>query len=160
MTLTDLMDRAITDLSVKTQVHATTWDYGQEDEWSLNQEEGKLIWTFANRIVTAPAQIIGTYDASIDESNGSWMWSWANPSIEPQMAEDAEHVRTFGEHNRHRVLQRPSYDCTLDDGWTFAALAMHLNGRQGVYKGTDGDTHIFIAFGTVSVGGLALSGRR
>ena len=42
---------------------------------------------------TAPAQIVGTYNTA----NGTWLWAWDNPSINPNLTLNAEITREYGE---------------------------------------------------------------
>jgi hypothetical protein len=47
----------------------------------LDQTTGLIAWTFPDRIATAPAQILASYN----RPEGSWMWAWANESIRPPL---------------------------------------------------------------------------
>jgi hypothetical protein len=94
-----------------------------------------------------PAQIIGTYNSE----DRTWMWAWANPSIDERLRADALKVRKYGEEHRIDRLTKPKWEGTEDDAWAMAALAVKLCGEQGAYRGPSGTTYVFIAFGEVKL---------
>jgi hypothetical protein len=50
---------------------------GKSERWDLNQSDGNLIFTFADKTVTCEAQIIGSFD----KAKGTWLWAWDNPGV-------------------------------------------------------------------------------
>lgn len=60
-----------------------------EADWLLDQDAGTI--TFGGERA-CPAQLLGT----VSDRSRSWRWSWANESIEPTMAKDAESIRAIG----------------------------------------------------------------
>src|SRR3569832_144731 len=71
-----LLRVSMEELLFNTQAHQDNWLFGKEEQWNLDPGQGELVFTFPGRLVTAPAQIIGSYDAQ----PGVWTWRWANPS--------------------------------------------------------------------------------
>ena len=98
-------------------------------------------------MVTAPVQIVGTYDQNV----GSWMWGWANSSIDPSLMQDAIAVKSYGERQDNSLLTSRVSDIEEYDAWQLAALACELNEQQGVYRGVAGSTLIFMTFGQISL---------
>ena len=98
-------------------------------------------------MATAPAQIIGTYSTQ----SGTWLWGWDHPSVEPALQKDAKRVLEFGEQNEVEVLTTRKLECSEDEAWEFTALACHLCGAQGGYRGPAGPALVFMTFGKVTL---------
>jgi hypothetical protein len=73
------------------------WGCGTAERWDLDQTTGLIQWTFPDRIATAPAQILASYN----RPRGSWMWAWANASILPPLRRDSQRVRDWALDNGH-----------------------------------------------------------
>ncbi|EPL6456686.1 MULTISPECIES: DUF6882 domain-containing protein [Providencia] len=142
-----LIERSMNSLQAKNQFHCETWKLDEAD-WSVDQDEGTIIFHAPDNIMaTAPVQIIGTYD----QSQGSWMWSWANTSIDSALAQDAIAVKAYGERKDNALLTARVSQIEEYDAWQLTALACELNQQQGVYRGIAGHTLIFMTFGDVSL---------
>jgi hypothetical protein len=139
---------SIEELKLKTDAHRTAWGLDRIKRWDLNQDDGQLVFSLADGLkATAPAQIIGTYNAD----DHTWLWAWDNPSIEDRLKSDALKLRKYGEeHHVDRLTQR-KWVGTEDDAWAMVAVAVKLCGEQGGYRGPAGATHVFIAFGEVAL---------
>jgi hypothetical protein len=93
----------------------------------------------------SPAQIIGTYNSE----DHTWLWAWANPSIDEKLQLDARKVQKYGEEHQIERLTRSKWVGTEDDAWGMVALAVKLCNEQGGYRGPAGETKVYIAFGKV-----------
>jgi len=72
------------------------WLLGKEGTVDLAQDTGELVFTFRDRIIRAPAQILGSFD-----SRDTLGLAWANSSVTDSLARDSRQVRECGEqHNR------------------------------------------------------------
>jgi hypothetical protein len=142
-----LVERSMEELRLKTQAHVDGWGLGSADRWDMDQTDGQLIFTTKKLTATAPAQIIGTYSTQ----TGSWMWGWEHPSVEPHLQEHAKRVREYGEKHGIAALTTRKLECTEDEAWEFTALACHLSGAQGAYRGPAGPALVFMTFGKVSL---------
>lgn len=143
-----LLEKSMADLRAKTMGH-TAWGFGKADQWSLDMSQGDLVFTFANGVVaTCPAQIIG----SLDTSDGSWLWGWANPSIPDELKRDSLRIREYGEKHQIDRLTEAEWQGSEEDAWQMAALACTLCEAQGVYRGPAGTALVFISFGSVRLG--------
>lgn len=91
--LQTMIDAACYEARIKTQAHQLGWRHGEEDGWDLDQEDGVLVFTFADGSeARCPAQIIGTFDGK----TSTWMWAWNNPSIERSLLADSLALRVRG----------------------------------------------------------------
>lgn len=140
-----LLEKSMNDLRAKTMGH-TGWGFGKADQWSLDMSQGDLVFTFASGMVArAPAQIIG----SLDTSDGSWLWGWANPSIPDKLKRDSARIREYGQQHKIERLIAEEWQGSEEDAWQMAALACTLCEAQGVYRGPAGTALVFISFGSV-----------
>ena len=139
-----LIARARAELELKTQNHLDTWGMARDGRWDADLETGVLTFTTGRGwIVTAPFQVIGTYD-TVD---ATWLWGWDHPSVALDLAQDAWRARRFGERHGLEAYTTVEIACTEDDAWTFTAVACHLSESQGGYSGPSGDTRVFMTFG-------------
>jgi hypothetical protein len=135
------------ELKAKTAAHDASWHLADAD-WNVDQDVGDIVFTTPQGIVaTAPVQIIGTYN-SLD---GTWLWSWDNPSIEPALQGHALQLRDYGEKHGIAQLTTRKLACSEDDAWRLTALACKLCGAQGAYRVPADSTYIFMTFGNVTL---------
>src|SRR5262245_22658555 len=98
-------------LKVQTNGHRALWHLGDEQRWDIDQNLGKLVFTFAETTVTAPAQIIGSFDSRA----GTWMWAWANSSVVDALKRDSLRVRAYGEQHGIAPLVTPTWRADEND---------------------------------------------
>ena len=143
-----LQKMSLEELALKTQAHKEVWGLGKIDRWDLNQDTGELVFSLPDGMkAVCPAQIIGTYNSK----DHTWLWAWANPSIDEKLKVNALKVRKYGEEHHIDRLTRSKWEGTEDDAWAMAALAVKLCGEQGAYRGPAGATYVFITFGEVKL---------
>jgi hypothetical protein len=135
------------DLQMHTRFLADTFGLGQGGSWSADLNEGTItISTGTGYVLTAPVQVIGTFDTD----DQTWMWAWDNPSLPEAMTRDAIKVREFGRTHGVDQLTTPVFVADEDDALDFTGLAIHLAGAQGGYRGPAGRTLVLMTFGTVT----------
>lgn len=142
-----LIESSIEGLRLQTEAHHSTWHFGEEECWDFSQDTGELVFTFPDMVVSAPAQIIGTFDSRKD----SWMWGWANSSISDSLTRDSVRVREYGEQHHIPRLTTPTWSGEEMTGWQMAALANRLCETNGVYRGPAGTTFVYFTFGEVQL---------
>lgn len=124
-----------------------SWGLGSADRWGVDQRTGLITWTFADRIATAPAQILGSFSPT----SGSWLWAWANESILPEMSRDARSVREWAQAHGHAALTQPKIDADEEAAVTLAALAVRITEATGFYRGPGANSVAIITFGPVTL---------
>jgi hypothetical protein len=143
-----LQKMSIEELQLKTQGHVEAWGLDRISRWDLDQDTGKLTFSFEDGFrAVAPAQIIGSYNTE----DRTWLWAWDNPSVDDALKKDALKVRKYGEEHHVERLTKSKWVGTEEDAWAMTALAVKLCGEQGAYRGPAGATKVFIAFGTVTL---------
>jgi hypothetical protein len=136
------------ELKIKTEAHKQAWGLGKIKRWDLSQDSGRLTFSLPDGMkAVCPAQIIGTWNSE----DHTWLWAWANPSINEKLKVDALKVRKYGEEHHIDRLTQSKWVSTEDDAWAMTALAVKLCGEQGAYRGPASATYVFIAFGEVTL---------
>lgn len=140
--------RANNEIQLKTQFAQQTWGLGEGGTWGADLETGIITFqTGKGYEVTAPVQVIGTLNSEDD----TWLWGWDHPSVTEALAEHARLARDFGEEHGLAPYTTRKIDATQDQAWTFTALACHLAGAQGAYRGPAGPALIYMTFGEVTI---------
>jgi hypothetical protein len=142
-----LAAQSLQDLKAKTAGHQAGWGMGTAERWDLDQEEGRLIFTFPDKRVVCPAQIVGSWNAP----QKSWLWAWQNPSILPHLAKASEKVRDYGTQHGMEKLTIPKWEAAEEAAWEVAAITCYLNEAQGIYRGPAGNMYVFIVFNTPQI---------
>ena len=144
----ELTTRAVAELGTMQQIHEKTWGMSKAESVTLDQDDGKIIWTFRDgRIVEAPVQIVGTYNSS----SAGFLWSWANHTVLPQLQGSANQVRAYGE--AHAVADFTSRLLTISPAraWELTAVANHLGRAKGAFRANAGGLFVYVTFGKVSL---------
>ncbi|WP_216352869.1 DUF6882 domain-containing protein [Sphingomonas sp. LM7] len=143
-----IFERADAELQLKTEAAMGLWGLGSGESWAADLEAGTI--TFVNAKgweINAPVQVIGT----LNTADGTWLWGWDHPSVPAPVSLHAGLVRDFGAQHGLEALTTRKIEADETDGWTFAALACHLAGAQGAYRGPAGDALVFMTYGEVSI---------
>ncbi len=77
--------------------------------------------------VIATTQVVGDFSGT----SKTWLWAWANDSIDRKLTVGAERVRRYGQVHEMWRLTTASWPTTLNDGWCLTditALLMHAKG--------------------------------
>ena len=140
--------RANNEIQLRTQIAIDTWGLDTA-EWSADLNTGTI--TFVNDekklMVTAPVQIVGTYNTE----DNTWLWGWDHPSVSESLSVAAQKVRDFGTEYHLEALTTRKLEISMEDAWGFAALACYLSGGEGCYTGSADTTKIFMVYGTVTI---------
>jgi len=127
--------------------HAKRWGLGSATNWGLDQQTGLLTWTFPDKAATAPAQILGSHNATA----GSWLWAWANEGLLPGMRTDADRVRSWAEANGASSLCQAKLLCDAATAATMCAIAFRVTAATGFYRADAGASTLFMTFGPVTL---------
>ena len=138
--------RAESEIALKTDLFRSI--FGDEPfDWAVDLEAGTITFTSATKRVTAPVQVIGTYN-SLD---GTFLWGWDHPSIPEPRRADARLARRFGELQNLPSFTTRMVECSEAQAWEFTAVAMYLAGAQGAYRGPAGTTLVYMTFGEMTI---------
>ena len=62
--------------------HQKSWGFGEGEHWNADLKAGTIKWTFKDKIVTAPIQVICTYN----KEKKKLLWGWDHPSVSEQLS--------------------------------------------------------------------------
>jgi hypothetical protein len=99
------------------------WDYDLDDGTLTFSQDGVA------RVV-ALIQIVGT----TSETDGTWLWSWANQSLPGKVTRAIGDVRAFGERESLSELTTPSLTDDEYLGWAMTAITARVLGSKGAYR--------------------------
>ena len=101
-------------------------------QWNADQDSGTFTMTDAEGsvLVKARLQFVGTYSAT----SQSWLWSWANQSIDFANRRALEVVREFGQKYGWRRLTDERVPCSWEEATQLWAVAVHAMGASAGYR--------------------------
>jgi len=109
-----LVEQSMEELRLKTAGHDGVWHLGECD-WDVDQDAGTLIFTRAGGLTaTCSVQIIGTYNTD----DGTWLWGWDHPSVDPPLQEHAKRLRQYGEEHGIAALTTRKLECDEAEAWS------------------------------------------
>ena len=139
--------RSHEDAALKTGIMKDLYRIGGGGQWAVDLDLGIITFTDDERIVTAPVQVIGTYN----QKDGTWLWGWDHPSVPPATAVAAKALRDYGARYKLSQITTRKIACSEDEAWEFASMASYLTDAQGLYRGPSGTTLVYMVFGTVTL---------
>ncbi|KMM46156.1 hypothetical protein CWIS_06675 [Cellulomonas sp. A375-1] len=126
--------------------HRDRWGAGSADSWAVDLSAGTIAWTFADKRVVAPVQILGSYV----QSSGSWRWAWSNEGIPVRVRADADRLRSWGEAGGHAAFTAAELQVDEQTAMTLAAIAVRVTRATGFYRGDHGAIP-YMTFGAVTI---------
>lgn len=142
-----VFDAATEELRLKTEAHVGSWQ-SDKASWSVDLDAGQI--EFRNPkgwVIAAPVQFIGTFLTT----DSTFLWGWDHPSAPEPVRDHARLVRAFGETQGLKALTTRMIETTEADCWQFTALAAHLGGANGAYRGPVGKAFAFMTFGELTI---------
>jgi hypothetical protein len=139
------LDECFEELRTIQEANGEKWGIDDCERWDVTQESGLLVFTNTRngyRKLTGKVQIIGSFDTADD----TWLWAWANPSVQPAIQEDALKLKEYGEKHGLDQLTEAKWQGEELDGWMMTALAVKLLDAEGAYRGPAGSLRIFMVF--------------
>ncbi|MGN1064562.1 MAG: DUF6882 domain-containing protein, partial [Thermoguttaceae bacterium] len=106
--------------------------------WGFDGKTGLLSFTFGGIGVSYVAQVVGSWS----EKTQTFLWSWANSCVPPELAQAAEKVKAVGEERGCPLLTERKLDCDENLAMSLASAASVMTdlpicyrapGRDGLY---------------------------
>lgn len=103
----------------------------QWPRYDWHQKTRQLIFLEAGVAkVIADIQFVG----SISTASATWLWSWANDFVDPQLAASMVTVRDYGAEHGFSHLTLKKWHAHEVDGWEVTAVAALLLKARGAYR--------------------------
>lgn len=143
-----ILAASLDELKLKERANIEAWGLGSTNRWDADLDTGFVKFSNTDGFtVTAPLQVVGTYDST----DGTFLWAWDHPSVPPALARTALLVRDFGDRHSLTRFTTRLVRCTEDEAWQFTAVGLHLSEAAGAYRGPSGSTFVFMTFGEVTI---------
>jgi hypothetical protein len=118
-------------LNESNAANARTWGLGQERNFEVDQEKGRMSLFFRDgSLAVLPIQLI----ASFLPGGRSVRWAWANDSVEAPLAAAATALRRHGEVEGIAALTTAELELSFETLVAWSALAASLHGCAGLYR--------------------------
>lgn len=104
---------------------------GRWPRYDWYQETRQLIFS-ENGVakVAADIQFVG----SISTESDTWLWAWANDSVDPQLSASMGMVRNYGDEHGFDHLTIKKWHGHEVDGWEMTSIAAFLLKARGAYR--------------------------
>jgi hypothetical protein len=123
-----LLNDCLAELGVKNQYLSDRYGLGSHARWDVDQNTGVL--TFSNKgipEVVCDVDFLGSFSGLTN----TWLWGWANTSILEPLTKEVLRVKEYGEREELNDLVERKIECTEDEAWAFAAVALWILGGNG-----------------------------
>jgi hypothetical protein len=113
----------------------------------LNETTAQLVFSDASVTprVLASVQLVG----SVNTANRRWLWSWANPGVEPALCKDILEVHMLGETRGIEQLTTPFWEGDAVDGWEMTSISAYILQARGAYRATTSEGFTYMVMTTV-----------
>jgi hypothetical protein len=99
--------------------------------WDWDADQGSIVFSDdGTPRVIAQAQLVG----SVSRKTGTWLWAWANRSIEQRLYRDLAEVRKFGEQKGIWQLTTAKWEADEVDGWEMTSISAYVLQSKGAYR--------------------------
>jgi len=130
------------------EVFAATWHLGQETGWTIDNDKGELVLTYANGTVArTPTQVVGT----LFKNANVFQWSWYDGSVKPDLRKSAILASQWGDKQGLKKYTVQMVPATEEDAYEFAAVAARLVKAKGVYIGFGKDSRTYMTYSDFQV---------
>jgi hypothetical protein len=117
------------------------FDLGNWPRYDYDQDLGTLVFSRdGRRGVAADIELVG----STSKISGTWLWSWANPSILERVRQQMTQVREYGEAHGLEKLTTAKWPADEIDGWEMTAIAAFVLQAEGAYRSPDEKGALFM----------------
>lgn len=116
---------------------------GHYDRFDMNQGTGEIIFSRQGKPgVIAKIQVVG----DVSTKSNTWLWAWANSSINPILTKDSKQVKQYGQKYKFEPLTLDTWPANEADGWMMTAITAKLTHAKGAYRAPSRQGPIFVVF--------------
>jgi len=119
------------------------WGIGTADSWSADLAAGTISFQFADRTITGPVQVLGSYAAASE----SWRWGWALDGMPGHVTTASRSTLAWGERAGLRALVEPRINTVeAGSGDDYSAITVHLSELSGMYRAPTNAGFLWLGF--------------
>ena len=137
MDLDEELFQALLALEEKRLDQPYNWD--EASSWAMDQNHARLTVFFDDDTeISARMQIVGTFNGE------TFMWAWANQTIDARLRVDSLKLKEHGESNGWTIFSQEEFPATARDAYAMMALAAEFAGADGAYAGESVGTATYV----------------
>jgi hypothetical protein len=122
-------------LEARRAENETKYHLGSYAHYDWHQDTGEIVFSSGNEAkVIASIQMVG----DVSRASGTWLWAWANTTVDEPLKKAASAVREMGEREKIGRLTTAQWSADETDGWEMTSVAAKLTQAAGAYR-TCGD---------------------
>jgi hypothetical protein len=104
---------------------------GEHKRYDWDQDTGSLVFSNDGVVaVIAKVQFVG----SISTKSNTWLWSWANSTVQDNVKDQMHIVQRFGEKSGFDALTTDKWEGDEVDGWEMTSITAQLLNAKGAYR--------------------------
>jgi hypothetical protein len=128
----ELLTAAHTYTTQRQDVLRTEYGLASMPHAHLNEATQQLVFSddAATPRVLARVQLVG----AVSMESRTWLWSWANPNVDPALCKDILEVHMLGETQGIEQLTTPVWEGDAVDGWEMTSISAYVLQAQGAYR--------------------------
>jgi hypothetical protein len=127
----DLVTLAHEYLTARQDALREEYRIGDWQRWDWNQDTRQLVFSSDGQPrVVADIQFVG----SVSTVSDTWLWAWANATVDPALCDRMADVRSYGERHGIEQLITAKWEGDERDGWEMTSISAYLLGSVGAYR--------------------------
>lgn len=144
-----LLEAGFAHVQALQNVHEGTWKMSEAERYDVDLSAGQIYWTYPDKIVSAPAELLGTWSPQ----DGTFLWGWDHPSAPPGSAVSTAALKSHAVAHGITELQSSKTACDFDECWKLAAAAGLVGDLQGIsrFEASPGGPWAYIGFGNITI---------
>jgi hypothetical protein len=118
-------------LTLRQQALEEKYKIGSYPRWDWYQDTGQIVFSHDGKPgVIADIVFVG----SISKESGTWLWAWANKSVDSKFSHSLLKVREFGEAHGIAELTNAKFKADASDGWCLTGISAQILHADGAYR--------------------------
>lgn len=118
-------------LTKRQNVLMAKYKLGEHKRFDWDQNTGSLVFSNDGLVaVIAKVQFVG----SISTTSNTWLWSWANSTVQENVKDQMQVVHDFGEEFGYDALTTDQWEGDEVDGWEMTSITAKLLNAKGAYR--------------------------
>jgi hypothetical protein len=144
-----LIGLATVETAAKQERAIADWGLGSGERWSADLAAGTISFDFADRTLTGPVQVVGSYA----HAAGTWLWGWANESLPAHVRTASEAVRAAGAEPGLAALATGELQVPPELADDPVAVGVHVSGLAGFYRSPGERSDVYLGLAGFEVRG-------
>ena len=120
----------------KRQAHLDQhYGLGRFERYDWDQDTRRIVFSNEGQAQRLVADIV--FVGSVSKRSNTWLWSWANPSVDKGLSAPLRKVRDFGAKESLKKLQQAKWSADEVDGWEMTSISAYVLKAEGAYRTGD-----------------------